>query len=186
MPCEGSGFTFVERKILRAIRLKAAPRVSSRPSPLSMNSLRWTLLWIVVVAVGLAEAAPTLEDTCGKGDSSACLEIAERAFEAKEKELAVITAIGVCDRGDGEGCLRAAYYMDKLRMSSHRGKTSAQHRARALKQFEDCLEGEAPQMLAYINQPSWSEASQAARTMIEQLSIPGLVLTINTQARSRN
>jgi hypothetical protein len=56
----------------------------------------------------------------------------------------------------------------------------------ALKQFEDCLEGEAPQMLAYINQPSWSEASQAARTMIEQLSIPGLVLTINTQARSRN
>jgi len=53
----------------------------------------------------------------------------------------------------------------------------------ALKQFEDCLEGEAPQMLAYINQSSWSEASQTARTMIEQLSVPGLVLTINAQRR---
>ena len=53
----------------------------------------------------------------------------------------------------------------------------------ALKQFEDCLDGEAPQMLTYLNQPSWSEASQAARTMIEQLSGPGLVLTINAQRR---
>jgi len=53
----------------------------------------------------------------------------------------------------------------------------------ALRQFEDCLDGEAPQMLTYLNQPSWSEASQAARTMIEQLSVPGLVLTINAQRR---
>ena len=45
---------------------------------------------------------------------------------------------------------------------------------------------EAPQMLAYINQPSWSEASQAARTIIEQLSVPDLVLTINAQGRRRN
>ena len=51
MPCEGSGLASVERKMLLATRLKAAPRVSSRPSPLSMNSLRDTLLWIVVVAV---------------------------------------------------------------------------------------------------------------------------------------
>ena len=51
MPCEGSGLASVERKMLPATRLKAAPRVSSRPSPLSMNSLRCTLLWIVVVAV---------------------------------------------------------------------------------------------------------------------------------------
>ena len=56
----------------------------------------------------------------------------------------------------------------------------------ALRQFEDCLDGEAPQMLTYINQPSWSEASQAARAMIEQISIPGVVVTISAQARSRN
>jgi hypothetical protein len=56
----------------------------------------------------------------------------------------------------------------------------------ALRQFEDCLDGEAPQMLAYINQPSWSDASQAARAMIEQLSIPGVVVTIGAQARPRN
>jgi hypothetical protein len=56
----------------------------------------------------------------------------------------------------------------------------------ALRQFEDCLDGEAPQMLTYINQPSWSEASQAARAMIEQLSIPGVVVTISAQARTRN
>jgi len=49
----------------------------------------------------------------------------------------------------------------------------------ALRQFEDCCDGEAPQMLAYINQPSWSEASQAARTMLERLSVPGMVVTIN-------
>src|SRR5437762_2414137 len=48
-----------------------------------------------------------------------------------------------------------------------------------LRQFENCRDGEAPQMLAYINQPSWSEASQAARTMIERLSAPGVVVTIN-------
>ena len=41
-------------------------------------------------------------------------------------------------------------------------------------------------MLTYINQPSWSEASQAARAMIEQISIPGVVVTISAQARSRN
>jgi hypothetical protein len=56
----------------------------------------------------------------------------------------------------------------------------------ALRQFEDCRDGEAPQMLAYINQPSWSEASQAARAMIEQISIPGVVVTISAQARTRN
>ena len=56
----------------------------------------------------------------------------------------------------------------------------------ALRQFEDCLDGETPQMLTYINQPSWSEASQAARAMIEQLTIPGVVVTISAQARTRN
>ena len=56
----------------------------------------------------------------------------------------------------------------------------------ALRQFEDCLDGEAPQMLSYINQPAWSDASQAARTMIEQLSVPDVVVTISAQARSRN
>jgi hypothetical protein len=50
----------------------------------------------------------------------------------------------------------------------------------ALRQFEDSLDGEVPQMLAYINQPSWSEASHAARTMIEQLSVPGVVVTIKS------
>ena len=58
MPCEGSGLALVERKTLRATRLNAAPRVSSRPSPLSRNSLRWTLLWFVVPAV-----APPLPST---------------------------------------------------------------------------------------------------------------------------
>jgi hypothetical protein len=48
-----------------------------------------------------------------------------------------------------------------------------------LRQFENCRDGEAPQMLAYVNQPSSSEASQAARTMIERLSAPGVVVTIN-------
>ena len=56
----------------------------------------------------------------------------------------------------------------------------------ALRQFEDCLDGEAPQMLTYINRPSWSEASQAARAMIEQISIPCVVVTISAQARTRN
>src|SRR5215468_904683 len=35
MPCDGSGLASVERKTLSATRLKAAPRVSSSPSPLS-------------------------------------------------------------------------------------------------------------------------------------------------------
>ena len=56
----------------------------------------------------------------------------------------------------------------------------------ALRKFEESFDGEAPQMLAYINQPSWSDASQAARAMIEQLSVPGVVVTINAKARSRN
>jgi hypothetical protein len=56
----------------------------------------------------------------------------------------------------------------------------------ALGRFEDSLDGEAPQMLAYINQPTWSEASQAARTIIEQLSFPGVVVTINVRGRSHN
>ncbi len=53
MPCEGSGLAAVDRKTLLATRLNAAPRVSSRPSPLSRNSFRSTLLWMVVVLVGL-------------------------------------------------------------------------------------------------------------------------------------
>src|SRR5262249_16799500 len=53
MPCDGSGLASVERKTLSATRLKAAPRVSSSPSPLSRNSLRCTLLCTVVVAVGV-------------------------------------------------------------------------------------------------------------------------------------
>ena len=53
MPCDGSGLAAVERNTLPATRLNAAPRVSSRPSPLSTNSLRSTLLWTVVVGVGL-------------------------------------------------------------------------------------------------------------------------------------
>ena len=55
----------------------------------------------------------------------------------------------------------------------------------ALRQFEDCRDGEAPQMLAYINQPSWSEASQAARTMIERLSVPDVVVMINAPPELR-
>src|SRR5262249_4931586 len=42
----------VERNTLSATRLKAVPRVSSRPPPVSRNSLRCTLLCTVVVAVG--------------------------------------------------------------------------------------------------------------------------------------
>ncbi|MNC56311.1 hypothetical protein D3C75_1058970 [compost metagenome] len=53
MPWEGSGLAAVERNRLSATRLKAAPRVSSRPSPLSISWLRSTLLLTVVVAVGL-------------------------------------------------------------------------------------------------------------------------------------
>jgi len=53
MPCDGSGLASVERKTLSATKLKAAPRVSSSPSPLSRNSLRCTLLCTVVVAVEL-------------------------------------------------------------------------------------------------------------------------------------
>jgi hypothetical protein len=53
-----------------------------------------------------------------------------------------------------------------------------------LRQFENCRDGEAPQMIAYINQPSWSEASQAARTMIERLSAPRVVVTINAPYRA--
>jgi hypothetical protein len=56
----------------------------------------------------------------------------------------------------------------------------------ALRRFEDSLDGEAPQLLAYINQPSWSEAIQMARSMIEQLSTPGVVVTINARGRAQN
>ena len=55
----------------------------------------------------------------------------------------------------------------------------------ALRQFEDCPDGEAPQMLAFLNQPSWTEASQAARTMIERLSVPGVVVMINAPPEFR-
>ncbi|MCY1437453.1 hypothetical protein D9M71_536160 [compost metagenome] len=53
MPWDGSGLASVERNRLSATRLNAAPRVSSRPSPLSISWLRSTLLLLVVVAVGL-------------------------------------------------------------------------------------------------------------------------------------
>jgi hypothetical protein len=56
----------------------------------------------------------------------------------------------------------------------------------ALGRFEDSLDGEAPQLLAYINRPSWSEAIQTARAIIEQLSIPSVVVTISAQGRARN
>ncbi len=55
----------------------------------------------------------------------------------------------------------------------------------ALRQFEDCPDGAAPQMLAFLNQPSWTEASQAARTMIERLSVPGVVVMINAPPEFR-
>jgi hypothetical protein len=54
----------------------------------------------------------------------------------------------------------------------------------ALRRFEDSLDGGEPQLLAYINQPSWSEATQTARTMIEQLSVPGVVVMIKARGRS--
>ena len=97
--------------------------------------MRAYIVWIVVAAVRIAEASP--EELCKAGDSSACLTLAENAFDAGQKEIAVMTAIAVCDRGEGEGCLRAAHYMDKLRLSARAGRTSAQLRARAVKQFED-------------------------------------------------
>ncbi|MCW0417724.1 hypothetical protein NB689_003478 [Xanthomonas sacchari] len=51
MPCEGSGLASVERNTLSATRFQAAPRVSSRPSPLSRKVLRSMRLRTVVVAV---------------------------------------------------------------------------------------------------------------------------------------
>ncbi len=51
MPCEGSGLARVDWNRLSATRFQAAPRVSSRPSPLSRNSLRTMRLCTVVVAV---------------------------------------------------------------------------------------------------------------------------------------
>jgi hypothetical protein len=44
----------------------------------------------------------------------------------------------------------------------------------ALRQFEDCRDGEAPQMLAYINQHHGRRPAKQARTMLERLSVPGL------------
>jgi hypothetical protein len=56
----------------------------------------------------------------------------------------------------------------------------------ALGRFEDSLDGEAPQLL-HLHQPAiMSEAIQTARTMIEQLSVPGVVVRINARGRSRN
>ncbi len=86
---------------------------------------------------GCAQTPATVECQCQAGDNIACLTLAERAFGAKEHELAIVTALAVCERQDGEGCLRAAFYMDKLRLSARGGKTSKQLRASAVKRFED-------------------------------------------------
>ncbi|MBL9016720.1 MAG: sel1 repeat family protein [Myxococcales bacterium] len=89
---------------------------------------------IVLVAGGIARAEP--QDRCAAGDSEACLVFAETAFQAKQKDTALLTAQGLCEKGEGEGCIRLALYMDKLNVSVRGGKTPAQLRERGLKLLE--------------------------------------------------
>src|SRR5262249_39396155 len=65
MPCDGSGLASVERKTLSATRLKAAPRVSSSPSPLSRNWLRCTLVVHRAGGGGIAVAVVAREHHAG-------------------------------------------------------------------------------------------------------------------------
>lgn len=92
---------------------------------------------VVLAATAAADPAPCDESCrCQSGDTSACLELSEKAFDSGQKDLAINSAISVCEMRDGEGCLRAAYYMDKIHVTERRGSTSKQLRERAISQFE--------------------------------------------------
>jgi TPR repeat protein len=115
---------------------------------------RWSIL--CVVACGTAATTPTTRvaapppaDAAGAPaqspspsapaappDAEPTLDLAESAFESNQHELAIMTALAVCERGDGEGCLRAARYMEQKHFSERAGRTAAQHRARAIAMFE--------------------------------------------------
>lgn len=93
---------------------------------------------------GFARAEP-IDDRCTAGDTEACLAVAEKAFEAKQKDLALITAQGLCEKGEGEGCLRLAGYLDKLNIGARGGKTPAQLRERGTRLLEtSCTANSGP------------------------------------------
>jgi TPR repeat protein len=101
---------------------------------------------LLLVLAGVARAAPpdencaitpqTNECRCQAGDNAGCLAVSESLFGANQHDLAIVMALTVCEK-DGEGCLRAALYMDKLHITTRMGKTSKQLRDRAISQFQD-------------------------------------------------
>ena len=116
MPCEGSLLAAVERNRLSATRLKAAPRVSSRPSPLSSKTLRRTLLCRVVVAVDIAVAVVAGQQHAGAaaiGDDAVVVDgVAAGAMdqhadaEIADLEAADVDAGGVDQREPGAVVVR--------------------------------------------------------------------------------
>jgi hypothetical protein len=104
-------------------------------------------LALLLFLAGAAHAAPpadtcattptTPECRCQAGDNGACLEVSESQFGANQHDLAIVTALTVCEKQDGEGCLRAALYMDKLHITTRMGKTAKQLRDRAVAQFQE-------------------------------------------------
>ncbi len=101
-------------------------------------------MWLVVLS-SAAWAAPPPETACQAGDTEACLAVAESAFTAKQKDVALLTAQGLCEKGEGEGCMRLAQYMEKLNVSVRAGKTPAQLRERGMKLLEaSCTANSGP------------------------------------------
>lgn len=83
-------------------------------------------------------ATPTTDECrCQAGDNGACLALSESLFGANQHDLAIVTALTVCEKQDGEGCLRAALYMDKRHITTRMGKTAQQLRDRAIAQFQE-------------------------------------------------
>lgn len=98
-----------------------------------------------MVLSSAAWAAPPSETACQAGDTEACLAVAENAFAAKQKDLALVTAQGLCEKGEGEGCIRLAQYLDKLNLSARAGKTPAKLRERGIQLLEtSCTANSGP------------------------------------------
>ena len=78
------------------------------------------------------DSASTPECRCETGETEACLELADDSFRRRDHDAAIIRAYALCERQVPAACLRAAHYMDKLKIARRLGNSAAELRARAI------------------------------------------------------
>ncbi len=93
----------------------------------------------------VATCDPTApECACEHGDAAACSELAAVEFQRGDRDLAIITAYGACQKDDVDGCLAAAVYLDKVHVAARLGTTPAQLRERAITLLEQRCTADDP------------------------------------------